>query len=167
MISFLNFLQWLKISKNQDISISSLFRQTTEKSNFWRGQKVGCWYATWRGIALKNIRKLLRNIRISLEIMKNVVTCYIIFYTAVNVEESPYVRRRTESTKMWFYRKMMWISWTGQVTNEDIFKNWIGKGNLEFASGEEVLGFIMRREGFENFIFTAKIEVKWESGKKR
>ena len=71
------------------------------------------------------------------------------------------MEKKLEAMEMWCYRRMLRLSWTKKVTNEEVLKRIregrtlmkrIRKRQLEF------LGHVMRKEKLENLTVTGKIE---------
>ena len=64
---------------------------------------------------------------------------------------------------MWFLRRLLRISWTQRVTNEEVLARAKGKITLlETIKSRKMkfLGYVMRRKGTENLAVTGKIEGK-------
>ena len=71
---------------------------------------------------------------------------------------------------MWFYRRMMKISWVDHVTNEEVSRKagterkimkTIRKRLIEF------LGHVTRKEGLEELMLTGRVNVKRSRGRQR
>ena len=79
-------------------------------------------------------------------------------------------RKKLEAVEMWFFRRMLRISWTEKRSNESILEetnqersliNTIRKRQLKF------LGHICRHKGLEFLSLTGKIEGKRSRGRQR
>ena len=83
---------------------------------------------------------------------------------------SPSMEQKLEAAEMWFYRRILRISWTEHITNEEVLRrmgarrklmNNIRKRQLQF------LGHVMRKEGLENLTLTGKINGTRSRGRPR
>ena len=80
------------------------------------------------------------------------------------------MRRRLEATEMWFYRRMLRISWTQHVSNYEVLRRMQTKRRLMLDIRKrqlKFLGHIMRKKGLKNLILTGRIEEGRDRGKKR
>ena len=72
---------------------------------------------------------------------------------------------------MWFLRRMLRISWTDHVTNEEVLRRRAGtERNLLrtiWRRQIEFLGHVMRKEGLENLMLMGRIEGKRDRGRQR
>ena len=71
---------------------------------------------------------------------------------------------------MWFYRRMLKISWADRITNQEVLR----RAHTERALIREVrkrqinfLGHVLRREGMEHHTLTGKIEGRRARGRQR
>jgi ribosomal 50S subunit-associated protein YjgA (DUF615 family) len=80
------------------------------------------------------------------------------------------LEKRIEAAEMWFFRRILRISWTEKITNKEVLEkagtkrsliSTIRKRQLEF------LGHVMRKEGLENLSVTGKICGKRSRGRQR
>ena len=77
---------------------------------------------------------------------------------------------KLNAAEMWFYRRMLRISWTNRITNEEVLRRIgmqrtlvkeIRKRQLNF------LGHILRKEKIEHLCLTGKIEGRRARGRQR
>ena len=119
----------------------------------------------------QELEKVLRNHKLVMETKKKVLDAYvmsILMYGSECWTISPQMRQRLEATEIWFYRRMLRISWTERKSNDEelrmasaetnLLKN-IRKRQLEFLS------HILRKEGLENLCLTERIEGRRARGK--
>ena len=94
----------------------------------------------------------------------------IILYGCESWTATTETRKKLEAAEMWFFRRMLRISWTEKRTNESILEetnqersliNTIRKRQLKF------LGHICRHRGLEFLSLTGKIEGKRSRGRQR
>ena len=123
--------------------------------------------------AFQKLSKVLRDRKVSRTTKKRVLYCYVIpvlLYGSESWTISSRMRRRLEAIEMWFYRRMLRISWTQHVSNYEVLRRMqtrrrlmldIRKRQLKF------LGHIMRKEGLENLILTGLIEGGRDRGEQR
>ena len=117
--------------------------------------------------------KILKNRQLSMKTKLRVLDCYI-FSTLTYGSEcwtiSQTMEKRLQSVEMWFYRRMLRISWTDHMSNEKVlakagtrkkFVETIRKRQLQF------LGHVLRKEELEDMAITGKIEGKRARGRQR
>jgi hypothetical protein len=116
---------------------------------------------------------ILRNRALSMKIRLRVLDCYVypvLMYGSEAWSITSDMKRRLESCEMWFLRRMMKISWTEKVCNEDVLTRAEVKRKLMSnirVKQIEFLGHIIRKDGFENLAITGKIEGKRSRGRRR
>ena len=80
------------------------------------------------------------------------------------------MEKKLEAMEMWCYRRMLRLSWTKKVTNEEVLKR-VGKGRTLMKRIRkrqlEFLGYIMRKEKLENLTVIRKIEGKRSRGRQQ
>ena len=77
---------------------------------------------------------------------------------------------RIESGEMWFYRRILKISYKDHITNEEVLKRMSAKRNLLIRIRKqqlEFVGHIMRNKELENIIITGKADGKRCRGRQR
>ena len=79
-------------------------------------------------------------------------------------------RKKFEATEMWFFRRMLRISWTEKRSNESILEETNQERSLINPAGKrhlKILGHICRHKGLEFLSLTGKIEGKRSRGRQR
>ena len=124
-------------------------------------------------IAFWKMKSVLCNRSLSMKLRKRVLQCYIepiLTYGCESWTVNKQARKSLEATEMWFYRRMMRISWTEKRTNEDILK----EANMSRALMKSIrkkqssfFGHIMRREKMEYIVTTGKIPGRRDRGRQR
>ena len=80
------------------------------------------------------------------------------------------MEKRLQSVEMWFYRRMLRISWTDRMSNSDVLSKadtertlvkGIRRQQLQF------LGHVLRKQELEDIALTGKIEGKRARGMQR
>ena len=116
---------------------------------------------------------ILKNRNMSFSTKFRVLKTYvwsILLYGCESWTITTETRKRLEAAEMWFFRRMLRISWTEKRTNESILEetnqersliNTIRKRQLKF------LGHICRHRGLEFLSLTGKIEGKRSRGRQR
>ena len=80
------------------------------------------------------------------------------------------MREVLEAAEMWFYRRILRISYTQHVTNERVLEGMSAEKELIKTirvKQMKFFGHIMRNKGVENMIITGKIKGKRSQGKQR
>ena len=120
----------------------------------------------------KKLEKVLKNCKLPMDTKKRVLDCYvnsILLYGSECWTISTTIKK-LEATEMLFYRRIMRISWTDHLTNEEVLRKakterslikTIRKRQLQF------LGHIMRKERLENLMLTGYTDGKRDKGRQR
>ena len=123
--------------------------------------------------AFVRMRTLLSNMSLSIELRVRVLRCYvwsIFLYGAETWTISAVMRNRIEAAEMWFYRRMLRISWVAHVTNEEVLRR-VGKGRELMATVRErqlrFIGHVMREDDLEKIVITGRIEGTRARGRQR
>ena len=123
--------------------------------------------------AFVRMRTLLSNMSLSIELRVRVLRCYvwsILLYGAETWTISAVMRNRIEAAEMWFYRRMLRISWVAHVTNEEVLRR-VGKGRELMATVRErqlrFIGHVMREDDLEKIVITGRIEGTRARGRQR
>ncbi|MCH9665805.1 MAG: hypothetical protein K0U41_08180 [Gammaproteobacteria bacterium] len=123
--------------------------------------------------SFQKLNKILKDRKLTMGTKIRVLDCYvlsILLYGSECWTISPPMKQKLEAVEMWFYRRMLRISWTDHATNEEVLRragtkrkliNKIRKRQLQF------LGHIMRKGKLENLSLTGKIEGKRSRGRQR
>merc|ERR1719244_2287 len=80
------------------------------------------------------------------------------------------MERRISAAELWFYRRMLKVSWTKHVSNEEILRR---VGNpvrlMDVIRNRQLrfLGHVIRKDGVEKLALTGKIEGKRDRGRQR
>ena len=98
-----------------------------------------------------------------METRLRVLHCYIhpvLMYGSEACSITSDLRKRLESCEMWFLRRMMRISWTDKLTNEEVLQRAGVERKLigEITRQMRFLGHVIRKDGLENLALTGKIE---------
>ncbi len=78
--------------------------------------------------------------------------------------------QRLQAAEMWFWRRMLKISWTKRRTNEEVLQGVdVGRELMGTVRSRQIrfLGHVMRTEGLEHLSLTGKIEGKRPQGRPR
>ncbi|XP_069972232.1 uncharacterized protein [Penaeus vannamei] len=119
------------------------------------------------GIAKDTFQKLgtvFKDRRLGSETKVRVLDCYVnsvLLYGSECWTISAQMEKRLEATEMWFFRRMLRISWTDHVTNQEILQRVGRKKTLMMTLRRrqlEFLGHAMRKEKRENLTLTGRIE---------
>jgi len=123
--------------------------------------------------AFEKLGKIMKNNKISMSTKIRMLNCYVFSILTYGSEcwtISQGMEKRIESAEIWFLRRMMRISWTDKMSNQEVLeragtkrfllKN-IRKRQLEF------LGHVMRKEELEHLSMTGKIDGKRSRGRQR
>ena len=123
--------------------------------------------------AFERLGSILKSRKLSLNTKIRVLNCYVLPILTYGCEcwtITKELQKRIEATEMWFLRRMLRISWTEHITNEEVLRRtgsgrrlmkMIRKRQMEF------LGHVMRKDGLENLMVTGKIEGRRSRGRQR
>ena len=112
------------------------------------------------------LEHVLKNRKIGLELRKRILYYYVIPVLTYGCEArtlNSELTRRLEASEMWMYRRMMRVSFSQHMSNEEVFRKVeadrslimnISKRQLEF------LGHILRKDGMENLCTTGFVDGK-------
>ena len=121
----------------------------------------------------RKMSPLLTNNSISWETKSRVLRCYVwstLLYGSECWTITKELQNKLEAAEMWFWRRILKISWTHKVSNKDVLiraktqrtlMETIRKKQLEF------LGHLCRKKGLEHQLLTGKIEGKRDRGRQR
>ena len=121
--------------------------------------------------AYSKMLKLFKNHKISLETKKRLLKCYIrsiLLYGSECWTISTKMRERLEAAEMWFYRRILRISYTQHVTNERVLERMSAERELIKTIRVQQMkffGHIMRNKEVESMIITARED--WRQKKSR
>lgn len=127
------------------------------------------------GIAKDTFQKLgtvFKDRRLGSKTKVRVLDCYVnsvLLYGSECWTISAQMAKRLEATEMWFFRRMLRISWTDHVTNQEILQRVGRKKTLMMTLRRQLkfLGHVMRKEGMENLTLTGRIEGMRSRGRQR
>src|SRR5579872_6440471 len=111
------------------------------------------------------------NIRLSTKL--NVINTYvysILLYASEWWTLSTTMTKRLEAVEMWFYRRILRISYTRQITNEEVLNRMATTRHIinTVRNGQgSFFGHVMRNKEIESIITTGKIEGKRSIGRQR
>jgi len=123
--------------------------------------------------AFEKLGSILKNNRVSMNTRLRVLNCYVLSILTYGSEcwtISQRMEKQIEAAEMWFLRRMLRISWTERMSNQEVLEKarterfiikLIRKRQLEF------LGHIMRKGELENLSVTAKINGRHDRGRQR
>ena len=111
------------------------------------------------------------NIRLGTKL--NVLNTYvysILLYASECWTLSAAMTKRLEAVEMWFYRRILRISYTKHITNEEVLNRMATTRNLIITVRRRQMSFfghVMRNKEIENFSISGKIEGKRCRGRQR
>lgn len=123
--------------------------------------------------SFNKMKPILTNRNISMMTKNRVLKAYVwstLLYGCECWTISEVLRKQLEAAEMWFFRRMLKISWKEKRTNESVLKNagtsrtlmkTIRKRQMQF------LGHLNRHKGLEHLALTGKIDGKRGPGRKR
>ena len=108
-----------------------------------------------------------------METKKNMLKTYIwstLLYGCESWTLSQKLKRNIEAAEMWFYRRILKISYKDHITNEEVLRR--VRDNILLLSiiterQLRFLGYVMRRDGIENLVMTEKLNRKRSPGRQR
>ena len=120
-----------------------------------------------------NMRTLLSCRGINLKTRLRAIKCYIwptLFYGAETWTITKYLLSRLDAFDMWVYRRVLKISWTEKVTNEEVLRR-IGTGReilIQFKTRKlQYLGHLMRHNKSQIQLMEGNIEGRRSRGRPR
>ena len=123
--------------------------------------------------AFTKLENILKNVNMSMTTRMRVLNCYVypvLMYGSEAWSLTSECARYLESCEVWFLRRMLRISWTDRVTNEEVFR----RANVKRKVLKEMrirqlkfLGHMVRKDGLENLALTGKIAGKRSRGRRR
>ena len=123
--------------------------------------------------AYNKIKKLITNAKISIEIRKRFIKCYVWSVLLFGCETWTIGKedeQRIQAFEMWLYRRMLKIKWTEKKTNEEVLAMANAEREiLKNIKGRQLrfLGHVLRREGMEKTIIEGKLEGRKSRGRPR
>ncbi len=78
--------------------------------------------------------------------------------------------RKLEAAETWFYRRMLRITWTDRVTNEDVYSRMNAEKSLMNTIVQRqmsFLGHVVRKDSLENLVVTGFVDGKRARGRQR
>ena len=122
--------------------------------------------------AFSKLGKILTNRTMGMRTRIRVLNCYIypvLMYGSETWTLASDTKKRLESCKMWFLRRMMKIPWTDRVSNEEVLTHDVVQRKMireMWIRQLKFVGHITRKEGLENLALTGKMwkEVVGEEG---
>ena len=116
---------------------------------------------------------ILRNRSLYMKVRIRVMDCYVyplLMHGSESWSITSDIKRRLESCKIWFLRKLLKILSTDKECNEDVLSRAQGKRKLMNdirVRQLNFLGHIIRKDGLENLTMTGRIEGKRSGGRRR
>ena len=123
--------------------------------------------------AFQKMGGLLKNRHMSLETRKRALKTYVwsvLLYGCETWTISKTMTKRLEAAEMWMWRRMLRISWTDRVTNEEVLRRMgVGRGLMKHIRERQLrfLGHVMRRGELENVCLTGRVEGTRSRGRPR
>ena len=123
--------------------------------------------------AFGKIKKLVTNSKISMNLRRRFVKCFVwsvLLYGCETWTLKKADEERLQAAEMWFWRRMLKISWTERKTNEEVLQRvGIGRELLSSVRSRQMrfVGHIVRREELEHLSLTGKIEGRRPRGRPR
>lgn len=123
--------------------------------------------------AFTEMRNILTNKKIAIDIRLRTLSCYILpilMYGCESWTITNAMEKRINAAEMWFLRRMLCISYTDRITNEEVLQRTKTKRTLLKKIRKQqskFFGHIMRRETLEHLVTTGKLEGKRSRGRQR
>ncbi|GFN98520.1 RING finger protein 220b [Plakobranchus ocellatus] len=108
------------------------------------------------------MKTILTNKHISIKTRKRALQCYIepvLMYGCEAWTISKQIQNKLEATEMWFLKRMLWIPWTANKTNERVLNEANKRRSLVRTIRKRqatFLGHMMRRGKLEHLVTTGK-----------
>ena len=121
--------------------------------------------------AFHKMKSILCNKSLSLALRKQCLQTYIkpiLLYGSEAWTINKATKQRLHATEMWFLRRMMKISWTAKITNENVLKEANEKRRLITdlrKRQSKFIGHVLRKRKIEHLVTTGKILGKRDRGR--
>ena len=123
--------------------------------------------------AFNNMKTLLKNSNLGIQTRVRALKTYVwstLTYGSETWTLNKVLINKIRAAEMWFYRRMLRISWVDRVTNEEVLER-VGQGRALLGTIKrrqmEFLGHIIRREKLEHLCLTGMIEGRRARGRQR
>ena len=123
--------------------------------------------------AFNNMKTLLTNNNVGIQTRVRALKAYVwstLTYGSETWTLSTYLKNKIKAAEMWFYRRILRVSWVDRVTNEEILRR-VGQGRALLGEIRrrqmEFLGHLIRGEGMEYRCLTGMIEGRRARGRQR
>ena len=123
--------------------------------------------------AFSNMRSILTNMSIRMDTRRRILKGYIwstMLYGCESWTMRKRERKRLEAAEMWFWRRMLRISWIDRVTNEEVLRRaGVERELLKFVRRRQLrfLGHVLRAEELENDCLLGRVEGSRARGRQR
>ena len=123
--------------------------------------------------AFNRIKSLVTNRSISVSLRKRFIKSYVwstLMYGCEAWNINKEMERKIEAAEMWFYRRMLKISWTERVTNETVLQRARTKREIMKMIRQRqlrFLGHVMRLQQLESVCVMGKVEGRRGRGRPR
>ena len=123
--------------------------------------------------AYKKMEKVLASRSIKLATRLRLLKCYIwsvLLYGAESWTISKTMQDRLQAAEMWFVRRMLRISWTDRISNEQVLSRaGTHRQLIKTIITRQIrfLGHVLRKEQLEDLALTGKIEGRRSRGRQR
>ena len=123
--------------------------------------------------AYNKIKNLVTNSKISIELRKRFIKCYVwsvLLYGCETWTMGKEEEQRIQAMEMWLYRRMLKVPWTERKTNEEVLA--MANANHEILTHIRerqlrFLGHVLRRDGIEKLVVEGKLEGRKSRGRPR
>lgn len=123
--------------------------------------------------AYNKIKNLVTNSKISIELRKRFIKCYVwsvLLYGCETWTMGKEEEQRIQAMEMWLYRRMLKVPWTERKTNEEVLA--MANANREILTHIRerqlrFLGHVLRRDGIEKLVVEGKLEGRKSRGRPR
>ena len=123
--------------------------------------------------AFSNMKNLLTNNRINVQTRVRALKTYIwstLMYGAESWTINRAMKRKLDAAEMWFYRRMLRVSWRDRVTNEEVLRR-VGQQRSLLAELRKrqmsFLGHVLRNEKIEHLCLTGMMKGRRARGRQR
>ena len=124
-------------------------------------------------MAYNKMKRILSNMSMTLSLRIRLLKCYVwsvLLYGCETWTVSKKIRKRIEAAEMWFYRRMLRISWVARVTNEEVLRR-AGVGRELMGTIRErqlkFLGHVIREDDLEKTVLMGRIAGRRARGRQR
>ena len=116
--------------------------------------------------AFQRLKSILVSGSLTLITKKRILECYvlpILLYGSECWTISSQMTKKLEAVELWFYRRILKVSWTSHQINEEILKRMNTTGTLRKTIRQRQIrffGHLIRKDGMESLSIMGKIDGK-------